>query len=58
MIGYLILGIIALFLAVVLIRTAAFNPKHQPETAQETVSFNKNAVIHGLAELVKCKTIS
>ena len=58
MIGYLIWGIIALFLAVVLIRTAAFNPKHQPETAQETVSFNKNAVIHGLAELVKCKTIS
>ena len=58
MIGYIILGIGAIFLAVVLIRTANFKPKPQPDISQEAVTFDKDAAIHNLAELVKCKTIS
>ena len=58
MIGYIILGMIAVFLAVVLIRTANFKPKPQPEISQEEVSFDKEGAVSSLAELVKCKTVS
>ena len=54
----IIIGIIALFAAVVLIRTLRFTPKPQPGISEEAVSFDKDAAIHALAELVKCKTIS
>ena len=58
MIGYIILGIVALFLAVVLIRTALFKPKPQPQVSQEPIEFDREAAINALAELLKCKTIS
>ena len=55
---YIIIGLIALFFAVILIRAAAFNPKPQPSISDETVTFDKDAAVSSLAELVKCKTIS
>ena len=58
MIGYIILGLVALFFAVILIRTLTFKPKAQPAISNEEVSFDSDAAVHALAELVKCKTIS
>ena len=55
---YIILGLIGLFFAAVLIRTAMFKPKQQPTVSQETVDFDRNAAVNALAELIKCKTIS
>lgn len=55
---YVVLGIIAVFLAVILIRAATFRPKPQPAISDESVSFDKDASVSALAELVKCKTIS
>ena len=56
--GYIVGGIVVLFVAVVVLRTALFRPKAQPETAAEPVKLDEDACIHALAELVKCKTIS
>ena len=58
MIGYIILGLVALFFAVILIRTLTFKPKAQPAISNEEVSFDSVAAVHALSELVKCKTIS
>ena len=58
MVGAIIGGIAALFLLSVLIRTLAFRPKPMPALSEEEVSFDKDAAIHALAELVKCKTVS
>ena len=58
MIGFIILGIIVAFLAVVLVRTLAFKPKAQPAISEEKVRFDQDGAVHALAELVKCKTIS
>ena len=58
MIGYIILGLIALFLAVVLIRTLRFTPKAQPPVSEEAVDFDRDAAVDALAQLVRCKTIS
>jgi len=55
---YIILGLIAVFFAVILIRTALFRPKAQPEVSQKEIEFDKDAAVRTLAELVKCKTVS
>ena len=56
--GYVILGIIAVFLGIIAIRTVLFRPKTQPVTQADPIELDENACIHGLTELVKCKTIS
>ncbi len=58
MFGYILFGILALLILVILLRTLAFRPKKQKAISQEAVSFNQQAAIDALAELVKCKTIS
>ena len=58
MIGYIILGLVALFFAVILIRTLTFKPKAQPAISNEEIPFDSDAAVHALSELVKCKTIS
>jgi len=56
--GYIVLGAILIFFAIVLIRTALFRPRKQTETQPDPVSFNREAAVNALAELVKCKTVS
>ena len=54
----IILGILAAFIAVILVRTLKFKPKAQPVFSQESVSFDQDAAIDALAQLIRCKTIS
>ena len=54
----IIIGILAVFVAVIAVRTAKFTPKPRPEISCEEISFDKDAAIDALAQLVKCKTIS
>ena len=56
--GYGILAAILLLLAVLIIRALAFRPKAQPDTAVAEVTFDKDAAVDALAQLVRCKTIS
>ncbi len=58
MIGYILLGLVLLFVAVVLIRTAMFRPKPQPTLSQEEITFDRDSAISSLAELIRCKTVS
>ncbi|MBE6976472.1 MAG: M20/M25/M40 family metallo-hydrolase [Ruminococcaceae bacterium] len=56
--GLIILGVFALFLAVILIRTALFRPKAQPPVSDETFHFDRQAAVNALQQLVQCKTVS
>ena len=58
MIGLVILGIIAVFLAVLVIRALLFNPKPQPKIEASPIAFDKDAAVSSLQKLVQCKTIS
>ena len=58
MVGYIILALIGLFLAVVLIRAACFKPKKQAAADCGPVEFDKDASVEALAQLVRCKTVS
>lgn len=54
----IILSILLLLAAVILVRTALFTPKKQLVTDNEEVSFDREASINALAELVRCRTVS
>ena len=54
----IIFGVLAAFIAVILVRTLRFKPKAQSEISQEVVSFDKDAAIDALGQLIRCKTIS
>ena len=56
--GYIILAVILAFIAVVAVRTITFKPKAQPAVSNDEVTFDKDAAVHSLSELVKCKTVS
>jgi len=55
---YVILALIVVLLLVLILRTLAFKPKAQNIPPREEVEFDREAAIHALAELVRCKTIS
>ena len=58
MVGCILLGIVALVVAVILLRTAFFVPKKQKQVPVCQVSFPQEEAIHALGELIKCKTVS
>ncbi len=58
MIGWILLGIVVLFLLVIVIRALCFQPKAQSFGQAQEVSFDKDAAVTALQKLVQCKTIS
>lgn len=58
MVGYIIGGLIAAFLVVILIRAALFRPKTQPVAQPAPVEFDRQAATDALAALIRCKTVS
>ncbi len=55
---YIVLGVSALFLGVILLRAALFKPKTHPVTEAEPEVFDREAATSALQQLVRCKTIS
>ena len=55
---YVILSLVAVLVAVVLIRTAAFRPKEQNIPNIDSEEFDKDSVIEALQKLIRCKTVS
>ena len=53
-----LLALLILFLAVVLIRAATFKPPVESASERTEESFDRDAAIHALGELIKCKTVS
>ena len=58
MLGYIILGLIVAFFAVILIRAALFNPKPQKGIENDEIQFDRDRAVETLQELVRCKTVS
>ena len=58
MLGMILLAVLALFVAVIAVRTIRFTPKPQPAVSDETFDFEKEAAVDALAQLVRCKTVS
>ena len=56
--GYILLGLVAGFLAVILFRALTFKPKVLPKEAPSPIDFDKDAAVDALQQLVRCKTVS
>ncbi len=53
-----VLGLIAGFLTVLVVRALLFKPKPQRPVNEEAVAFDKDAAVTALQKLVQCKTVS
>ncbi|MBQ9687088.1 MAG: M20/M25/M40 family metallo-hydrolase [Oscillospiraceae bacterium] len=53
-----ILYILLVFLVVILARAAMFTPKTSEKKDFEDIELDRDAAVHALSELVKCKTVS
>ena len=53
-----ILVVIAVFLAVILIRTALFKPYPEPEKVEEKADLNEDKIISDMSDMIKCRTVS
>ncbi len=55
---WILLGLLALFLGVVLIRTALFTPLPEPQADPTPVEFDRQKAIDDLQALIRCRTVS
>ena len=58
MIGWILLGLFVLLIAVLLLRAACFRPRPQKPLENAPVEFDREAAVAALQQLVQCKTIS
>ena len=58
MFGLIILGLFALLVLVVVIRTVAFKPTSAKETPVDEIEFDKDGAVEALQKLVRFKTVS
>ena len=58
MIGWIILGLFTLLIAVLLLRAACFRPRIQKPLSNEAVEFDRDGAVFALQQLVRCKTVS
>ena len=56
--GWIVLGLMILFLAVILVRAAKFKPLPEAVVVAEEVTYNKEKVVADMADMIRCKTIS
>lgn len=55
---YILLGLLAVFLTVVLVRAALFRPRPQPQVAAAPVSTDREKIIADMVDMIRCKTVS
>ncbi len=55
---YIVLGLIALLVAIVLIRTVLFVPKKDEQIELEEINVDVDKAANDLADMIRCKTIS
>lgn len=58
MLGYILLGIVVLFLAIILLRTIKFTPKNEAKEIPDKISLNEEKIINDMVDMIRCKTVS
>lgn len=56
--GFILLGMLCLFILIITLRTLFFRPKAQPPVTDRAEEFPQDRAVDALAQLVRCKTIS
>lgn len=56
--GYLVAGILALWLMIILIRAWCFKPYPEPELLLGEIQVNEEKIVKDMSDLIRCKTVS
>lgn len=56
--GYIILGLLFTFIALILIRAAMYKPYEEPDMLTDRVNVDRERVVADFAEMIRCKTVS
>lgn len=56
--GYIVLGIVVIFLAILLVRAANFKPTPIPEKEFAPVNTDRDKIVRDMVDMIKCKTVS
>ena len=55
---WILLAALALFVVVLLVRTAQFRPRPQEPVQPEPVALNEEKIVADMADMIRCKTVS
>ncbi len=55
---FIIPAVVVIFIGVIVIRTLLFTPKKSVDVSKKEITFEKDAAVESLRELVRCKTVS
>ena len=55
---YILLAVIAFFLAVLLVRAAMFRPYAELKPSEEKVELDEKKIVSDMVEMIRCKTVS
>lgn len=58
MVGYIILGIILLLIAIIFIRTMRFTSKNEAKEIPDEISLDKEKIVNDMVDMIRCKTVS
>ena len=58
MLGWLILGAVIVFVAVVIVRTLLFVPKKEVAVEIEQYTLNRDKIVQDMVDMIRCKTVS
>lgn len=58
MVGYIILGIIVVFLVIIVERTLLFVPEKKEKQETEDITLDRDKVVRDMVAMIRCKTVS
>ncbi|MDD4111807.1 MAG: M20/M25/M40 family metallo-hydrolase [Herbinix sp.] len=58
MIGYVILGILLAFIAIILVRAVLYKPFEEPDKFVDEINVDREKIITDMVEMIRCKTVS
>lgn len=58
MVGYILIGILTLFIIIILVKAAIYKPYYEPIVEAKAIKLDKEKIVSNMVEMIRCKTIS
>ncbi len=58
MIGWILLGLVLIFILILVVRALRFKPEELPPVAEEPVALDHDKIVQDMADMIRCATVS
>ncbi len=58
MIGWILLGLVLIFILILVVRALRFKPEELPPMAEEPVALDHDKIVQDMADMIRCATVS